>query len=114
MRKSKADLETKLKLLESSLDQCKKQLEKIFGNISEGIRVRSRCQWYKEGEKSTKFFLNQEKLHGLQGKVCKIIVNSKGITSNSEIRIKRIKSFFNIRGNDIAFNIEKICNFSYI
>ena len=42
MRKSKADLETKLKLLESSLDndacvfeynQCKKQLEKIFENI---------------------------------------------------------------------------------
>ena len=42
MRKSKADLETKLELLESSLDndacvfeynQCKKQLEKIFENI---------------------------------------------------------------------------------
>ena len=58
MRKSKADLETKLKLLESSLDndacvfeynQCKKQLEKIFENISEDIRKRSRCQWYEEG-----------------------------------------------------------------
>ena len=48
MRKSKADLETKL--LESSLDndacvfeynQCTKQLEQIFENISEGIRARS-------------------------------------------------------------------------
>ena len=81
--------------MESSLDndacvyeynQCKTQLQKIFENISEGIRVKSRCQWYEEGGKSTKFFLNQEKLHGLQGKVRKVIVNSKEITSNSEIR----------------------------
>ena len=95
LRKSKADLEPKLKLLERSLDNdacvfeynhCKKQLEKIFENISGGIRVRSRCQWYKEGEKSTKDFLNNKKLHSLQGKVRKIIVNSKEITSNSEIR----------------------------
>ena len=50
MRKSKADLETKPKLLESFLDndacvfeynQYKKELDKIFENISEGIRVRS-------------------------------------------------------------------------
>ena len=69
MRKSKADLEPKLKLLESSLDNdacvfeynhCKKQLEKIFENISGGIRVRSRRQWYKVGEKSTKNFLNKK------------------------------------------------------
>ena len=102
MRKSKADLEKKLKLLESSLDndacvfeynQYKKQLERIFENISEGIRVRSRCQWYEEGEKSTKFFLNQEILHVLQGKVRKIIVNSKEITSNSEIR-KDLRNYY--------------------
>ena len=70
IRKSKTDLEAKLKLLESSLDndacvfkcnQCKKQLEKIFQSISEGIRVRSRCQWYEKSEKSTKYFSNQEK-----------------------------------------------------
>ena len=87
--------------MESSLDndacvyehnQCKTQLQKIFENISEGIRVKSRCQWYEEGGKSTKFFLNQEKLHGLQGKVRKVIVNSKEITSNSEIR-KELRNY---------------------
>ena len=50
--------------MESSLDndgcvfeynQCKKQLEKIFENISEGIRVRIESM-YEEGEKSTKLF----------------------------------------------------------
>ena len=64
-------------------NQCKKQLEKIFENISEGIRVRSGFKWYEEGEKSRKVFLNKEKLHGLQGKIHKIIVDSKKIASKS-------------------------------
>ena len=92
MRKSKADLQTKFKLLKSSLDndvfvfqynQCKKQLEKIFENMSQGKSVRSRCQ----------FFFNQEKLRGLQGKVRKIIVNNKEITSNSKIR-KELRNYY--------------------
>ena len=33
-----------------------KQLEEIFENISEDIRVKIRCQWYEEGEKCTNFF----------------------------------------------------------
>ena len=38
------------------------------------------------------FFSNQEKLHGLQGKVRKIIINSKEITSNSEIK-KELRNY---------------------
>ena len=53
MRKSKANLETKLKLLESILDNDafgfeynrRKKIEKLFENVSEGITVRSRWQW---------------------------------------------------------------------
>ena len=40
---------------------CKDQLEGIYDDIAEGIKVRSKCQWYEEGEKSTNFFLNLEK-----------------------------------------------------
>ena len=68
MKKSKqCSLENKLKLLESNLNcdvnsveyiNCKNQLEEICDNIAEGIKVRSKCQWYEEGKKSTKFFLN--------------------------------------------------------
>ena len=43
--------------------------------------------------KYLRFFLNQEKLHGFPGKVCKIIVNSKEITSNSEIR-KEFRNYY--------------------
>ena len=74
-------------------NQCEKRLEKIFGNISEGVRVRSGCQWNEEGEKSAKYFLNDEKLHGLPGKIHEIIADSKEITSNSEIR-KEFRSYY--------------------
>ena len=70
-KKSKQySLENKLKLLESNLNcdinsveyiNCKNQLEEIYDDIAEGIKVRSKCQRYEEGEKSTKFFLNLEK-----------------------------------------------------
>ena len=65
-RKSQCELEKKLKELESNLSseanfneytKCKKDLELIYERIAEGVRIRSKCQWYEEGEKSTKFFL---------------------------------------------------------
>ena len=36
-------------------------LEKLYDEIAEGIRIRSKCDWYEFGEKSTKDFLNLEK-----------------------------------------------------
>ena len=39
----------------------KNELETIYDHIPDGIRIRSKCEWYEHGEKSTKFFLNLEK-----------------------------------------------------
>ena len=39
----------------------KNELETIYDHILDGIRIRSKCEWYEHGEKSTKFFLNLEK-----------------------------------------------------
>ena len=33
----------------------------MYDHIAEGIRIRSKCEWYEHGEKSTKFFLNLQK-----------------------------------------------------
>ena len=69
-------LENKIKVLETKLqndkniklhNRHKQELDEIFDNIAEGIRIRSRCQWYEKGEKSNKFFLNLEKKCGVQG-----------------------------------------------
>ena len=71
-RKKQYKLERKLKILEKSLScdkniekyyKCKPDLDKIYGNIAEGVKIRRKCQWYEKNEKSTKYFLNIEKKH---------------------------------------------------
>ena len=91
-QKQREELEASLKLLEKNLsteenqcfyDKCKQDVEEIHDNIGEGIHIRSRCQWYEKGEKSSKFFLNLEKLIGTQSQIRKIIGNDQEI---NEIR----------------------------
>ena len=39
----------------------KDKLNEIYSDISNVIKIRSKCNWYEYGEKSSKFFLNLEK-----------------------------------------------------
>ena len=62
-------LEKKLKLLECTANHldnseyvfCKSKLDQFYEEKTYGIRIRNKCNWYKCGEKSAKFFLNPEK-----------------------------------------------------
>ena len=38
--------------------ECKQNLPNIFTRKVNGVRIRSKCNWYENWEKSTKFFLN--------------------------------------------------------
>ena len=58
-------LESELKKLKISLDDAnnlgkynsiKNELDTIYDHIAEGIRIRSKCDWYEHGKKSTSFF----------------------------------------------------------
>ena len=58
--------ENEIKLLRTKLqndenvklfNRHKQEQDEICDDIAEGIRIRSRCQWYEKGEKSNKFFL---------------------------------------------------------
>ena len=82
-------LEQKLKFLENNpsstlnLDEyykTKDDLELIYDNIAEGVKVRSKCQWYENGEKSTKFFLNLEKKNAVTSLVKRLEVVEKKST----------------------------------
>ena len=49
---------------------CKTKLDKIYDKKVEGLRIRSKCDWYKKkGEKSNKFFLTLEKRHAIQNQI---------------------------------------------
>ena len=87
-------LENKLKELEGNLNTeddiqsyniCKKELNSIHDHIVEGTRIRSKCDWYKQGEKSTKFLLNLEKKRGNQNQIRKLIIDEKEIDGDVEI-----------------------------
>ena len=85
-RKQQAYLESELKNLENNLESSenlrkyeslKNDLELIYNHIAEGVRLRSKCDWYEQGKKSTKFFLNLEKQRRNQNRIQKLIVNEK-------------------------------------
>ena len=64
---------------------CKTKLDKIYDKKVEGLRIRSKCEWYKKGEKSTKFLLNLEKRHGIQHKVESLVVNDEVVKEHTDI-----------------------------
>ena len=44
-----------------NIQNVKSTLNLFYDRTAEGVKIRSKCQWYEKGEKSTKFFLNLEK-----------------------------------------------------
>ena len=68
-------MENQLKILEKCLDKddslskynaIKNELDAVYDHSTEGIRIRSKCEWYEYSEKSAKLFLNLEKQRGAQ------------------------------------------------
>ena len=101
-RKKTKTLEENLKTLESDLKNeenilqyniQREELNMIYDEISNGIKIRSRCNWFEFGEKSNKFFLNLEKKRGSQNTIRKIISDEEEITDLKKINHK-IFSFY--------------------
>ena len=53
--------------------QAKNELELIYENKTKGYILRSKCQWYEEGEKSSKYFLNLEKVKAKKSIITKLV-----------------------------------------
>ena len=65
--------------------ECKNNLEQIYQEKANGIKIRSKCDWYEFGEKSSKFFLNLEKQHALQNQVQTLLFGQNEITNKNQI-----------------------------
>ena len=75
--------------------ECKQKLQNVYTKKANGIRIRSKCNWYENGEKSAKFFLNLEKYRATQGCLCTIISNKKELNNSQQI-------------NDVLYNFYQI------
>ena len=87
-------LEKELKKLEKNLNnfqanehylECKQKLQNIYIKKVNGIRIRSKCNWYINGENSTNLFLNLEKYRATQGCLRTIIMNKKELSDSQQI-----------------------------
>ena len=101
-------LEKELKSLECSANyldnfeyiSCKSKLDQFYEEKENDIGIRSKCDWYKYGEKSTKFFLNLEKTRAHQNKIRNILINRNEITDQKEVNNELFPFYNNLFKND--------------
>ena len=62
-------------------DKTRSELEKIYDEIAEGVKICSKSSWYQYGEKSTKFFYGLEKKNIICGTIKTFTNDGKEITN---------------------------------
>ena len=106
-RESRANLGKRVKFYEDNLNSnsddlflkeyqdAKVELETMYNHITEGIIIRSRCDWYKLGEKSSRYFLGLEKRNKTKTHLRKLVTGNEvnEITDPKHIR-SELKSFY--------------------
>ena len=90
---------------------CKQKLENKYTKKVNGIRIRSKCNWYENGEKATKFFLNLEKYHATQGCLHTIIENKKELNDLHQIK-EALHNFYQTLFKEKLSISEKCIQFS--
>ena len=63
----------------------KKELDSIYYHITEGIRIRSKCDWCDTAKSPQSFFFNLENKRDNQNQNCKLIIDEKEIDGDVEI-----------------------------
>ena len=100
----------------SDLETKKRELEVTIEHRTKGAIVRSKSQWYNEGEKNNNYFLNLEKRHCKQGTITQLKVNTDRddrICSDKEI-LNECESFYqNLYSSKVVTdNAETDCFFT--
>lgn len=75
------------------IETLKTELEEIYLQEAEGAIIRSRIQWYEQGEKSTSYFFNLEKQRALNKNVKKLMINNSEITNQKHI-LNKLAEFY--------------------
>ena len=81
-----SEMESRLPLNEREyalLDKSKLDLEELIDENIKSIMFRSKCKWYEEGEKNTKYFLSLERAR-YNAKTCQILLDENN--DNKEIK----------------------------
>jgi len=110
-RKREEMLQREITLLEKHLDNAsnsnpsyrnaaerifilKKELENIFEYRTKGAIIRSKSQWYNEGEKNSRYFLNLEKRHCKQGTISQLKFNDTDFVTTDRDILSECTAFY--------------------
>ena len=91
----------------TELETKKQQLESVIEYKTKGAILRSKTQWYNEGEKNTKYFLNLEKRHCKQGTMAQLKINEKNFVVTDKEILNECESFYQNLYNS-RINNEKV------
>jgi hypothetical protein len=110
LKTTEADLESRLKSLETELDQTndrskeeeiekestelKTQLENIAEYKTKGLILRSQARWHEKGEKSTKYFLQLESRNKIKRSIKKLQKEDGSITTDAGDILKMQAKFY--------------------
>ena len=79
---------------ESRFEVLKTEFELQNDFITQGAIIRTRATWYEQGEKSNKYFLNLENSSGKKSSIRKIFMEDESSTSNPQVIMKELRSFY--------------------
>ena len=65
-------------ILQDEYERSKSWLENWHEEYTKGVILRSKSDWYEQGEKSTKYFLNLEKNNSVKNTIRKMVINNNG------------------------------------
>ena len=78
----------------TELEAKKEQLESLIEYKTKGAIIRLKSQWYNEGEKNTKYFLNLEKRHCKQGTITQLKISEKDFADTDKEILNECESFY--------------------
>ena len=83
----------------------------FYEHLARGAIIRSRANWYEQGEKSNKFFLNLETHKKSKSSIRKAYTKDGFLTSDPKRIMKEVEDFYsglykrdNLKGSDDVFN----------
>ena len=80
-------------ILEEDYDNSKNWLNNWYEEYTKGVILRSKSDWYEQGEKSTKYFLNLEKKNYTKNTVRKILIGNTEVDDDEAI-LDHAKTFY--------------------
>ena len=95
--------EIEIAYIEHQLTEVKRKIEEAIEEDVRGKALRSKCQWYEHGDRSSKFFLSLEKAHGNTKTVRRLIKeDNTEITDGKDIlgeEYRFYKKIYTSQGN---------------